>query len=211
MIDLKADLHAVEKTPIHFKTDSVKLPNADAEAISFVITHGLMYKYEFELEAMYEKFVLVNDAVYVGRQEGVWTTTGAQFQHPYVFKSLFGQGEWELPDVFEARSVQKGRIYLDFAGSDLDQPDKNKMRHIGKTGLFVPVLEKGGVLWRYNEEQDKYYAVSGTKGHLWMEAHIAKDLHDKGELKIDFSYHDKLVKDAIAAIEQYVPLDELVK
>ena len=32
--------------------------------------------------------VLVNDAVYVAKDEEGWHATGAQFQHPFVFKSL---------------------------------------------------------------------------------------------------------------------------
>jgi hypothetical protein len=206
MIDLKADLHAVEKQPIHFKTDSVKLPNATAEDIAFVMTHGSMYQYEFELEAMYEKFCLVNDAVYVGRMDGEWTAIGAQFQHPVVFKTLFTGEELTFEDFQEARSVNKGLMYLDRRGSDMDQPDKTKMRFVGKTGLFVPVMSKGGILYRHHE--DKFYAVAGTKGHLWMEAEVAKGLDD---VQIDMSYFDKLVSDARAAIEQFGSYDEFIK
>lgn len=206
MIDLKADLHAVEKQPIHFKTDSVKLPNATQEDIAFVMTHGSMYGYQFQLEAMYEKFCLVNDAVYVARQDGVWSATGAQFQHPVVFKTLFSGEEITFEDFREARSVNKGAMYLDLRGSDMDQPDVTKMRHVGKTGLFVPVLANGGILYRVHEE--KYYAVSGTKGHLWMEAQVAKGLDD---VQIDMSYFNKLVDDAKAAIEQFGSYDQLIK
>ena len=206
MLDLKHDLQAVGKRVIHIKTDSVKLPDADAEAISFVITHGLMYKYQFVLEEVYDKFCLVNDAVFVARKDGVWTATGAQFAHPVVFKTLFSGEEITFEDMCEARSVNKGMMYLDLRGSDMDQPDRTKMRHIGKTGLFVPVLAKGGILYRYNE--DRYYAVSGTKGHLWMEAAVARGLDD---VQIDMSYFDKLVDDAKAAIEQFGSFDEFVK
>jgi hypothetical protein len=90
-------------------------------------------------------------------------------------------------------------MYLDVSGSDMDQPDHTKMRHVGRTGLFVPVIEGGGILYRMHE--DKYYAVSGTKGHLWMEAHVAQGLGD--ELKIDMSYFEKLRDDAIAQIEKF--------
>jgi hypothetical protein len=85
-------------------------------------------------------------------------------------------------------------MYLDISGSDMDQPDSSKMRHVGRTGLFVPVVEGGGILYRMHE--DKHYAVSGTKNHLWMEAHVAEGLGEK--LKIDMSYFEKLQNDAIA-------------
>jgi hypothetical protein len=69
--------------------------------------------------------------------------------------------------------------------------DHRNMRHLGRTGSFVPVLEGGGTLYRFNE--DRYYAVAGTKGYLWMEAELAKDVKD---LKIDMSYFEKLKTEA---------------
>jgi hypothetical protein len=49
--------------------------------------------------------------------------------------------------------------------------------------------------------EDKYYAVAGTKNHLWMDASIAEGLGD--ELKIDMSYFEKLRDDAIKTIEKF--------
>jgi hypothetical protein len=95
-------------------------------------------------------------------------------------------------------------MYLDKSG--IEAPDISNMRHIGKTGLFVPVLKDGGTLYRFNE--DKFYAVSGTKGHLWLEADIAKL---KDDLQIDMSYFEKLKDTAIDAIEQFGPFEEFVK
>jgi DNA polymerase elongation subunit (family B) len=65
MIDLK---HAVQEqgfTVAHIKTDSIKIPDATQEIIDFVVSFGAKYGYEFEHEATYDKFCLVNDAVYV--------------------------------------------------------------------------------------------------------------------------------------------------
>jgi hypothetical protein len=216
MIDLKQELQKAGYTVAHIKTDSVKIPNATPEAIAMVKTIGSMYGYEFELEGTYEKFALVNDAVYIAGIQSVpwdedhpsykWTAVGAQFQHPYVFKTLFSGEELTFEDYCEPRSVVKGAIYLDRTGSDMDQPDYTKMRYIGKTGLFVPANSGGGILYRVNE--DKYYAVAGTKGHLWMEADVAKDTPD---LQIDLSYFEKLKDEAIKAIEQFGPFEEFVK
>jgi hypothetical protein len=79
------------------------------------------------------------------------------------------------------------------------------MRHVGKTGLFVPVLSGGGKLYRYHE--DKFYAVSGTKGHLWLEAALAKE---KDDLQIDMSYFDKLKNTAIETINKFGSYERLV-
>ncbi len=216
MIDLKHELQQMGVQVVHIKTDSVKIPDATPEIIQFVKAFGAKYGYEFEHEATYDKFCLVNDAVYVagllsvpweeGHPKYTWTTVGAQFQHPYVFKTLFSQEPPGFDDYCEGRSVMKGTMYLDKSGSE--EPDLAKMRHVGKTGLFVPVLENGGKLYRVYE--DRYYAVSGTKGHLWMEADAAAELGERDDLVVDMSYFEKLKEEAVKAIEKFGSFEEFV-
>ena len=221
MIDLKQTLQNEGYQVIHIKTDSVKIPNATAEVIAAVKTLGSFYGYEFEHESTYDRFCLVNDAVYVAGIQAVpwepefpkynWTAVGAQFQHPYVFKKLFSDEALTFDDYCEARSVVKGTMYL-YKGSEkpvngiLD--DAKLMKHVGRTGLFVPVEKDGGTLYRCHE--GKYYAVSGTKGHLWMEADAAIEAGEKDELQIDMSYFEKLKDDAIATIEKFGSFEEFV-
>lgn len=215
MIDLKHYLQNEGVQVIHIKTDSVKIPNADDKAIQMVIDFGKQYGYDFEHEETYDRFCLVNDAVYVAGTNPVpwedpypqwtWKAVGAQFQHPYVFKTLFSGEPIEFADYCEGRSVIKGSMYLDRTAEE--EHDHTKMRFIGKTGLFVPVNEGGGFLWRVNE--DKYYAVSGTKGHLWMEADVAESLGD--DLKVDMGYFNKLKDTAIRTIEEFGSFEEFTK
>jgi hypothetical protein len=193
MIDLKHQLQKGGHQVVHIKTDSVKIPDADEDVIKFIMEYGQKYGYDFEHEVTYDEFILANDAVYVARKGDVWEAVGAQFQHPYVFKTLFSGEEPEFRDFCEKRNVTKGTMYLDLAQADV--LEHGKMRHLGRTGSFVPVLEGGGVLYRFHE--GKYYAVAGTKGYLWMEAEIAKD---KDNLQIDMSYFEKLKSDAEASI-----------
>jgi energy-coupling factor transporter ATP-binding protein EcfA2 len=223
MIDLKQALQAKGIQVVHIKTDSVKIPNATTEIINFVREFGTKYGYDFELEETYDRFCLVNDAVYVAGIQTVpweegwpkynWTAVGAQFQHPYVFKTLFSKEGLEFEDYCEARSVVKGIMYL-YKGSEkpvngvLDG-DAKLLKHVGRTGLFVPVEKDGGGLYRFNE--DKYYAVSGTKGHRWLEADTAAEMGEKDELEIDMSYFEKLREDAVKAIEQFGSFEEFVK
>lgn len=47
---------------------------------------GRQYGYEFEHEATYDSMCLVNDAVYIAKDKYGWHATGAQFQHPIVFR-----------------------------------------------------------------------------------------------------------------------------
>jgi hypothetical protein len=206
MIELKHYLQEEGYTVAHIKTDSVKIPNATPEIIAKVKSFGGLYGYKFEHEGTYDKFCLVNDAVYVAGVKPVpwekpfpdieWTAVGAQFQHPYVFKKLFTIDDISLEDMCEARSVVKGAMYLDY--DCLEEPDLSKMRHVGKTGQFVPVHEGGAKLYRVYE--GKFYAVSGTKKQLWMEAHVART---KENLNIDRSYFESLKDTAIETIEKF--------
>lgn len=203
MIDLQHMLQKKGVTVAHIKTDSVKIPGATPEIIADVINFGASYGYEFEHEATYDRFCLVNDAVYIAKNGDKWVAVGSQFQHPYVFKTLFSGEELAFEDYCESRSVVKGVMYLDTSGED--EPDVAKMRHLGRTGIFVPVLNGGGKIYRVND--GKYYAVAGTKGHLWVEAEIAKQ---KSDLEIDVAYFEKLREDAIKTIGQFGSFDEFI-
>ena len=201
MIDLKHALQERGCTVAHIKTDSVKIPNATAEDIEFVTEFGKEYGYDFEHEATYDKLYLANDAVYIARAGNKWTATGAQFQHPYVFKSLFTGEELTFDDYCETKNVVQGVMYL----GDPEEEDPEKMVHVGRTGSFVPVLD-GRKLWRVKEGNK--YAVTGTKGHLWVERDIARARQEEGTLELDLSYFEKLAEAAVKSIEQYMPLEQ---
>jgi energy-coupling factor transporter ATP-binding protein EcfA2 len=205
MIDLRHDMMKNNYRVVHIKTDSVKIPNATPEAIAAVKTLGSFYKYEFDHEVTYDKLCLVNDAVYIARKDGKWTAVGSQFQHPYVFKTLFSGEELTFDDHCENKTVLQGTMYLDKEGQDEEVRDYHRMRHVGRSGRFVPVREGGGTLYRV--KNDKYYAVAGTKGHQWIDADIAKSIPD---LQIDMSYFDKLKADAIRSIEKFGPFEEFI-
>jgi energy-coupling factor transporter ATP-binding protein EcfA2 len=207
MIDLKEQLQEHGAQVVHIKTDSVKIPDASPEIMASVFTIGSFYKYEFEHEVTYDRLCLVNDAVYIARKGDEWTAVGSQFQHPYVFKSLFSGDELTFDDFCENRTVLQGSMYLDKEDhEDEEGLDYHRMRHLGRTGRFVPVLEEGGVLYRV--KGDKYYAVTGTKGYRWIEAEVAKIMGD--DLKIDKSYFEKLRNDALVTIEKFGSYKEFV-
>jgi energy-coupling factor transporter ATP-binding protein EcfA2 len=236
MIDLKNAVQARGFTVVHIKTDSIKIPNATPEIIEFVTTFGRKYGYDFEHEVTYDQFCLVNDAVYIARvdeclapnwvvvdesqDESVyisniegkehprkWVAVGAQFQHPYVFKTLFSKEEITFEDLCEARSVSQGVMYLDFDSVDKAMFDYERMHHVGRTGLFVPVQSGsgGGVLYRVKD--DKPYSVAGTKGHLWLEAEHARGLDSD---QIDMTYFYNLAREARTTIEKFGNFDSFV-
>jgi energy-coupling factor transporter ATP-binding protein EcfA2 len=206
MIDLKNALQEAGHRVVHIKTDSVKIPNATGKQIAFVIRHGKQYGYDFEHEVTYDKLCLVNDAVYIARKDSTWTAVGSQFQHPYVYKTLFSGEELTFDDFCESKNVVQGTMYLDREEREKgEELDHRNMRFLGRTGRFVPVQEGGGTLYRVKD--DKYYAVAGTKGYRWIDAEIAQTISD---LKIDMSYFEKLKDEAVKTIEQFGSFEELV-
>lgn len=214
MINLKHEVQARGFTVAHIKTDSIKIPDATQEIIDFVFDYGKQYGYDFEHEATYSDFVLLNDAVYIAKYDwaekerkiGKWEAVGAQFQHPYVFKTLISHEPIVFDDLLETRNVVKGSIFL--------KSDKER-RFIGRIGQFVPVKEGhgGGELIRANEVlvkdketgeehmEMKDYAVTGTKGHLWLEAELVKNGGDQSI--VDMSYFGALAEKARLSLEAH--------
>lgn len=133
MVNLKHEVQSRGYTVAHIKTDSIKIPNASPEIIQFVMDYGKMYGYSFEHEATYDRMCLVNDAVYIAKyadsedgKSGEWTATGAQFQVPYVFKSLFSREPIRFGDLCETKSCTTA-LYLDMNESltDVSQDEKD--------------------------------------------------------------------------------------
>lgn len=111
---LKSEVEKRGYTVAHIKTDSIKIPDADEFIEDFVIKFGKEYGYSFETEARFEKFCIVNDAVYIAKDtDGKWHATGAQFAVPYLFKTLFSHEDILFEDMCETFAVQKGALYLD--------------------------------------------------------------------------------------------------
>ena len=215
---LKSQVQKLGYTVAHIKTDSIKIPNADDKIKDFIIKFGKEYGYTFETEANFEKFCLVNDAVYVakfkdGKHAGEWTATGAQFAVPYVFKKLFSKEPIVFEDMCETKSVSTA-LYLKEPESiiDLDTGKEiilgksDEPDFVGRIGLFCPIKpgHGGKELLRVSKDKDgnvKYDAATGTKGYYWLESEAVKTLGKEDD--IDRSYYDKLVDNAIETISQY--------
>lgn len=192
---------------VHIKTDSIKVVNPTEEISQFIFDFGHEYGYNFEIEHVFDRICLVNDAVYVAKlseddpvSPGQWTATGTQFQVPYVFKTLFSKEPIEFKDMCETKSV-KSAMYLDM-NEGLPE-DEHNYKFIGKVGLFCPMKPGtgGGNLMRENEATGKFGAVTGTKGYLWMESTDVEILGKEAD--IDRTYYKKLVDDAVDTISQF--------
>lgn len=196
--------------PVHCKTDSIKIVNPDEFITKFILDFGRQYGYEFEVEHSFERFCLVNNAVYIGLlaendpdAPGEWTATGTQFQVPYVFKKLFSGEEIEFADLCETKSV-KTTMYLDY-NEGLGE-DEHDYVFIGKVGQFCPIRAGcgGGMLMRKSNE-GKYTAVTGTKGYRWMESTMVTDT-----TIIDYGYFERLCDEAIETISEFGNYEDLV-
>lgn len=204
MINLKHEVQKRGYTVAHIKTDSIKIPDATPEIIDFVMKYGKEYGYNFEHEATYDRMCLVNDAVYIakykdkGDVKGKWTATGAQFQVPYVFKTLFSKEPIEFKDMCETKSVTTS-LYLDM--NEKLPEDEHNYIFVGKVGQFCPIKPGcgGGVLLR--EKDGKYHAATGSKGYRWLESELVKTLNKEDD--IDRAYYNKLVDDAVTTISKH--------
>ena len=108
-------------TVASIRTDSIKIPDATPEIIKFCMEFAEKYSYTFEHEATYERMCLTNKSAYIAKYAtpkqcealygyvpgdnkkhgGQWTATAAQFQVPYVFKTLFSKEPIVFDDLCE--------------------------------------------------------------------------------------------------------------
>ena len=217
MINLKHEVQAKGYTVVHIKTDSIKIANPDDYICKFVVDYGKLYGYNFEVEHIFDRICLVNDAVYIAKcaendpeTPNEWTATGTQFAVPYVFKSLFTHEEIELDDMCETKSATTS-LYLDFNETN---PDEHNLQFVGRVGQFCPVLEGTGggllVAERTNKAtgEIKYDAVGGTKGYRFKEAEVIRNnnLIDQ----IDRNYYRVLCDKAIETINKFGSFEEFV-
>ena len=213
MVNLKNMVEDNGFNVIHIKTDSIKVENPNEEIAKKIEEYGQLYGYTFEVEDIFEKICLMNDAVYIAKlakdspdHPGEWYGKGAQVKEessPYVFKKLFSKQPIEFEDMCETMSVDTA-LYLDF-NEGLPEGEHN-YRFIGKVGRFTP-MQKGwgaGVLLRQGKDKEgnvKYDSASGAKGYLWMESEVVQSLHL--EEHIDRSYYNKQVDDLIEDISKF--------
>lgn len=234
MIDLKKFVQSLGFQVVHIKTDSIKIPGVtDAlrpELKAAIMEFGERYGYTFEHEATYKKFCLVNNAVYIAKygwaekakKIGTWDAVGAQFQHPYVFKTLFSGETVKFEDLCETKQVLSPWVmHLDLK-PELATPTEPYagLVHVGRTGAFTPVLQGGGELVKIKDGQGKPYAVTGTKGYKWLESEMLReqakldlpffDMETMGGV-IDMGYFEELVEEAKKNIGNHVTYEELVR
>lgn len=236
MIKLVNTLKEKGITVVHVKTDSIKIPNITPEIVAFVQDFGKQYGYTFEHESTYEKMCIVNGSTYIakvseGKHAGEWVAVAAQFQHPFVFKSLFTKEPLIFEDFCEVKEV-KTNMVLDF-NEGLDEGE-HKYEYVGKVGSYVPVKAGfgGGVLlrdkgdlykkqyeaWKENPydkngkpkpEPSRYVSVTGADGYRWLNSEVLKN-NPNWRKMVDMSYYQKLAGDAKDAINEYGDFEQFM-
>ena len=250
MKTLQDEVQKMGYTVAHIKTDSIKIPDATPEIIQFVTDFGKEYGYIFEHEATYDRMCLVNNAVYIakysddeninGKHAGEWTATGAEFQHPYIFKKLFSHEEVTFDDLCETKSV-KTSLYLDFNEKlpDVTAIEKELEKTLKKLKQDPDYCDESRIKELEDEIKNghRYQFVGkiglfapvkpGCGGGLLMREKDGK-YYSVGGTKgyrwrdaevikamneqdtVDTSYHDTLVSDAIDSINKYGDFDIFV-
>lgn len=205
MVNLKHEIQERGFTVIHCKTDSCKVVNPSDELYNFIMDYGKQYGYNFEVEHIFERICLVNNAVYIAKlasddpdSPGEWTATGAQFAVPYVFKKLFSKEPIVFDDLCETKEVKNSAIYLDM-NENLPEGEHD-YNFVGRVGRFCPIKPGcgGADLVRTSTDKEgniKYDSVTGTKDYRWLEAEMVKSLGKEAD--VDRSYYDELVNAAI--------------
>lgn len=123
----------------------------------------------------------------------------------------------EKMELEKYKNLLKKGNYAKYSKEDLENSiqtlediiaERQNYIFVGRVGQFTPVKSGcgGGILCRY--DNDKYYALSGTKGYRWLESEIVRQLQK--ERDVDFSYYDKLVNDAVDAISFHGNLEWFV-
>lgn len=224
---------------VHVKTDSIKIPNITPEIVDFVKAFGKNYGYSFDHEATYREMCLVNRSTYIakvesGKHAGEWVGVAAQFQHPYVMKTLFTKEPITFNDICETKEV-KTTMLFDF-NEGLPEGE-HKYNFVGRIGRFIPVKPGygGGVLLRDKGEKQyqkeyavwekankekpgskelplRYTSVTGTVGYRWLDAEVLKE---KSEVEVfdmvDTTYFAKLVDDAYETIHQFGDVEDFIR
>ena len=191
---------------VHIKTDSIKVVRPTEKIKKFIMDYGKQWGYNFEVEDIYDKMCLVNDAVYIALRNKEdpgwlkecrkakkkaeetgkpyveptrWSATGAQFAHPYVFKTLFSHRPIEFRDLCETKTVTSA-LYLDFNEnlSDVSAYEKDLDKAVKRAKVLLKVEDLAGSWEEYPAWRKEHPdAVDQKTGTIYEELdEIVKDV-----------------------------------
>lgn len=171
---------------VAIKTDSIKIADATSEIVDFCMKFANKYGYTFEHEATYDRMCQINDADYIAmysspeccndiygyipgdnsKHPNSWTATGAQFQVPYVFKTLFSKEELEFSDLCETKEV-KTALYLDMNENLPDVTEWERLKKLRKTNDSEWSKRDTEFANGYSHLSDEQLDAEIAKGHSY--------------------------------------------
>ena len=171
---------------VAIKTDSIKIADATNEIVDFCMKFANKYGYTFEHEATYDRMCQINDADYIAmysspeccndiygyipgdnsKHPNSWTATGAQFQVPYVFKTLFSKEELEFSDLCETKEV-KTALYLDMNENLPDVTEWERLKKLRKTNDSEWSKRDTEFANGYSHLSDEQLDAEIAKGHSY--------------------------------------------
>ena len=171
---------------VAIKTDSIKIADATSEIVDFCMKFANKYGYTFEHEATYDRMCQINDADYIAmysspercndiygyvpgdnsKHPNSWTATGAQFQVPYVFKTLFSKEELEFSDLCETKEV-KTALYLDMNENLPDVAEWERLKKLRKTNESEWSRRDTEFANGYSHLSDEQLDAEIAKGHSY--------------------------------------------
>lgn len=143
MLVLKDEIEKMGYTVVHIKTDSIKVADADQRVKDFIVKFGREYGYEFETEAEFTKFALLNDAAYVGKlKDGSWSFKADEFKYEIIRKTLFTHKPICFDDYCRTFAT-KDALYLDLNEGLMDVAQQEKRFKYLSGKLFKGEIPKG--------------------------------------------------------------------
>ena len=145
-------------------------------------------------EDMCETFSVAKGELYLDMNEGLPDVSYYEKIKEIRGKDISKLTRKEVSMLEETKNLSEEELI-----AEIDKGHDYKF--IGRGGQFTPIQpgKAGGILYRVND--GKYYAATGTSGYRWLESEMVRSL--SYEDRIDISYYDKLVNDAVDTISQY--------
>lgn len=202
-------------TVIHIKTDSIKIADPTDDILKFVDDLGAKYGYKFDIEHTWNRICLVDKAQFIGLHDYddpespyEWDATGAKFQVPYIYKTLFSHEEITLNDFKEKIKSTTGTLHLVYnEGTDYEVDE-----YIGKCSQFTPVKQGNGA-HLYRVKDGKRYAVANSinkdtgEKYEWVESNSIDETNSD---IINRDFYIRKLNDAIKELSKWGDVDEFM-
>lgn len=147
---------------------------------------------EIKFEDLCETKEVKKGALYLDLNESLPDVSQYEKEHDKLWKLITDKKKLDEPMEAECKRVEELPELI---------AEGHDYQFIGRIGLFCPIKPgRGGGLLVVNRD-GKYSSAAGASGYRWLESELVRN--SGSEDAIDRSYYDKLVDDAVTAINEY--------